>query len=84
MADEMLTISKQELVDILKQAGFSENIIKTSVSSGELKKVLQDIMEYIRVIKQNSDCYFNEYTRMQKDKYDLRNLIYMCENILKE
>ena len=84
MTDEMLTISKHDLIDILTKSGiFNANGIEVVLSRDGLKGVLSGMMVTVDSFRSRADHYKNEYSRLKETVRELESLIDKYEDMTK-
>lgn len=84
MADEMLTISKLDLIDILTKSGvFNAGGIEIVLSRDGLKGVLTGMMVTIDNSHSRADHYKDECSRLKGEIRDLDSLIDRYEDMSK-
>jgi len=84
MADEMLTISKNDLIEILTKSGvFNVGGIEIVLSRDGLKGVLTGMMGTIDNSHSRADHYKEECLRLRDTIRDLESLIDRYENMSK-
>ena len=84
MADEMLTISKHDLIDILTKSGiFNAGGIEVVLSRDGLKGVLSGMMGTIDNSHSRADHYKDECSRLRDTIRDLESLIDKYEEMNK-
>lgn len=82
MADEMLTISKNDLIDILTKSGvFNAGGIEIVLSRDGLKGVLTGMMATIDNSHSRTDHYNDECLRLRDTIRDLESLIDKYEDM---
>lgn len=84
MTDEVLTISKHDLIDILTKSGiFNAGGIEVVLSRDGLKGVLSGMMGTIDNSHSRADHYKNECLRLRDTIRDLESLIDRYEDMNK-
>lgn len=84
MTDEMLTISKNDLIEILTKSGvFNSGGIEVVLSRDGLKGVLTGMMGTIDNSHSRADHYKGECLRLRDTIRDLESLIDRYENMSK-
>jgi hypothetical protein len=84
MADEMLTISKNDLIDILTKSGvFNSRGIEVVLSRDGLKGVLTGMIGTIDNFRSRADHYKDECLRLRDTIRDLESLVDKYEEMSK-
>ena len=84
MADEMLTISKNDLIEILTKSGvFNAGGIEIVLSRDGLKGVLTGMMCTIDNSRSRADHYKDECLRLRDTIRDLESLVDKYEDMTK-
>lgn len=84
MKDEMLTISKHDLIEILTKSGiFNANGIEVVLSRDGLKGILSGMMVTIDNSRSRADHYKDECSRLRDTIRDLESLIDRYEDMSK-
>lgn len=84
MADEMLTISKHDLIEILTKSGvFNAGGIEIVLSRDGLKGVLTGMMGTIDNSRSRADHYKDECLRLRDTIRDLESLVDKYEEMSK-
>lgn len=84
MADEMLTISKNDLIDILTKSGtLNADGIEIVLSRDGIKGVLSGTMVTLDSFKSRADHYKDKCSRLRGEIRDLESIIDRYEDMSK-